>query len=88
MIQSSALTIRDRGQLTIPEEIREAFSWLSVGAVVRLVAVGDEVKMLPYTDANRGVNWVKIREGIVLARSFKGKQGDLAGFIARDRMSH
>lgn len=88
MIQSNALTIRSRGQLTIPDEIREAFSWLSVGAVVRLVGTGEEVKVLPYEIASQRPNWQKIREGLELARSFKGKRGNLSAFIARDRSSH
>lgn len=88
MIQSNALTIRDRGQLTIPNEIREAFTWLSVGAVVQFVSVGEEVKVIPYKHTQKSPNWVKIREGIELARSFTGKRGNLSAFVARDRISH
>lgn len=88
MIQSSALTIRDRGQLTIPDEIRETFAWLSVGAVVQFVGVGEEVKVIPYERTQKSPNWVKIHEGIELARSFIGKRGNLSAFVARDRASH
>ena len=89
-IQSTA-TIRQRGQLTLPDEIREKIAWLSEGSAV-IIATSyskDEIRVTPYRESdNEKIDWGKIWDQIKLARSFKGERGNLAGFIAEDRYRH
>ena len=41
--------IRDRGQMTIPREIREKKSWLSAGSVVTIILVSRyKIVITPY----------------------------------------
>lgn len=83
----SIATIRERGQLTIPGKIREALKWASENFVVRLIVREQEIVLTPYTD-QKETNWDKIWQGIRLARSYKGKRGNLSNFISRDRQLH
>lgn len=89
-IQSTA-TVRQRGQLTLPDEIREKIAWLSEGSAV-IIATSysqNEIRIIPYQRFNKKeINWGKIWDQIKLARSFKGERGNLAGFIAEDRYRH
>ena len=86
---SNTVTIRQRGQLTIPDEIRQQLVWLETGSVVNLVAEHQEVKIRPYSDQPEPqLNWQKIWDNIHLARSFQGKHGNLARFILNDRRHH
>lgn len=83
----SIATIRERGQLTIPGKIREALKWASENFVVRLIVREQEIILTPYTDQKK-TNWDKIWQGIRLARSYKGKRGNLSNFISKDRQLH
>ncbi len=82
--------IRQRGQLTIPDEIRELHPWLAPNSVVTISPVSAEaVVVKPFNDrADQKVDWKKIWDGIRLARSFKGKRGNLSSFVVKDRESH
>lgn len=82
-------TIRQRGQLTIPRDLRDKFKWLSDGSVVAfLVSLGKEVKIVPYEGATGTLDWKSLWEKIKLARTFRGKRGNLSEFIVQDRISH
>jgi bifunctional DNA-binding transcriptional regulator/antitoxin component of YhaV-PrlF toxin-antitoxin module len=84
-------TIRQRGQLTIPDVLREKFSWLREHAVVTIVAspAGEVViRPLGSQTPSDAPDWDDIWRKIRLVRSFKGKRGNLSRFIARDRYSH
>ena len=79
--------IRQRGQLTIPDKIRETFPWLSPSSVVTIVSQKpDEIIIKPH---KKEYNWDKIWKGIRKARSIhgKGKMSTLE-FIQQDRLSH
>lgn len=84
-------TIRNKGQITIPDKIRNDLSWLNTGSVVHIIPLNDQsVVLRPYShdETQEKTNWKKIWDLIALARSFKGKKGNLAAFIARDRETH
>ena len=83
----SIATIRERGQLTIPGKIREALKWASENFVVRLIVREQEIVLTPYTN-QKETNWDKVWQGIRLARSYKGKRGNLSNFISHDRQLH
>ena len=79
--------IRSRGQLTIPDSIRKAISWMNpMSAVTISVVKPDEVVIKPHQSK---VDWDKIWKGIRKARSIhgKGKMSTLE-FIQQDRLSH
>lgn len=82
--------IRQRGQITIPDKIRERISWLAPNSVVTvLTKKEEEIIIKPYTtEVTRKTDWGEIWEGIRLARSFTGKRGNLSKFIEEDRKRH
>ncbi len=79
--------IRDRGQLTIPDSIRQIVSWATpLSAVSISVVKPDEIVIRPHKNE---YDWDKIWEGIRKARAIKGKgRGSLSKFIAEDRYHH
>lgn len=87
-IQTTAI-IRERGQLTIPDKIRRALTWLQPHSVIKFFLIGNEVILKQYqSSATHTLNWKRIWEKIQLARSFKGKKGNLTQFIIEDREKH
>ncbi len=84
-------TIRQRGQLTIPDQVRQKFSWIKENAVVSIFAspVG-EIVIKPFRTrvSSDQPDWDEIWRKIKLVRSFKGRQGNLSQFIAEDRYRH
>lgn len=87
-VQSTAV-IRERGQLTIPDEIREVLSWATPRAVVSLSTTrAEELILRPYRREAKDIEWRKIWESINLSRSFVGKRGNLSQFIVSDREHH
>jgi len=82
------VTIRSRGQITIPERIRTITSWIRVGSVVSVYSDEEEICIKPYNANAQTVNWDDVWEKILLLRSFKGKKGNLSDFIVSDRESH
>lgn len=90
LMQSTAI-VRQRGQLTIPDFIREVTSWIIPGSVVSVLKVNsDEIVIKPnsVTLGEREKSWKETWEKIQLARCFKGKKGNLSKFIAEDRQRH
>ena len=87
---STTAIIRQRGQLTIPDQVRELVPWLAVNSVVTVATTpSQEIIIKPHTqDKSQNVDWDKVWRGIQLARSFKGKRGNLSGLIAEDRETH
>jgi bifunctional DNA-binding transcriptional regulator/antitoxin component of YhaV-PrlF toxin-antitoxin module len=84
-------TIRQRGQLTIPDALREQFSWLKEQSVVMISAspAGEIIiKPLGTRAPSDTPDWDEIWRKIRLVRSFKGKRGNLSRFIAQDRSRH
>ena len=83
--------VRQRGQLTIPEKIRETFRWLTPFSAVTITSQKpDEIVIRPHTQAKKEIDWDKIWEGIRLARAIKGKGKTIsaAEFLQKDRRSH
>lgn len=83
-------TIRNRGQLTIPEEVRRAYGWATVGSVVTISAQKPtEIIIRPYSLISQKIDWEKLWNEIELARSYPSKySGGLSEFIAQDREKH
>jgi AbrB family looped-hinge helix DNA binding protein len=79
--------IRDRGQLTIPDKIRESLDWASPNSVVTIISdKADEIVIKPH---QKKIDWDKIWEGIKASRAIKGKgRGSAAEFLEKDRRSH
>jgi AbrB family looped-hinge helix DNA binding protein len=81
-------TIRQRGQLTIPESIREEFDWAAPGSVVIIEPKKtNEILLRPYSPKKKP-NWNEIWGGIKRARAIKGKSGNLSVAITQDRQKH
>ena len=82
--------IRQRGQLTIPDKIREAFDWLTPSSAITITSQKpDEIVIRPVSASKKAVDWDKIWEGIRKSRAIKGKgRGSLSKFIAEDRYRH
>ena len=85
----TTVTVRQRGQLTIPEEIREQVAWLKEGSVVAVdIKEDNKVELIPYDRHKQQTNWKRLWQMIRLARSIKGPRGNLSQFIAEDRFRH
>jgi len=84
------VVVRQRGQVTIPDDVRNMVAWLSEGSAVGLEMVEKEMLILrPHTKAIvKKFSWNEISKKINLARSFKGQNGNLSGFIIEDRKNH
>ena len=83
-------TIRQRGQLTIPDQVRGMLGWLQTGAVVGIEADKDEVRIKPKIVSKKQTDWDKIWRTIKLTRSFKSQGEDIPAsqFIVEDRQRH
>ena len=79
--------IRDRGQLTIPDSIRQLVSWVSpLSAVTISVRKADEIVITPHQNY---IDWERIWKGIKESRAIKGKgNANAAKFLELDRNSH
>lgn len=84
------VVIRARGQLTVPDRLREFYPWLSPNSVVTVSPVSDkEIVIRPYSSQDsKEIDWEAVWEGMHLARSFRGQKGNISQFIAKDRYSH
>ena len=80
--------IRQRGQITIPESLRQSHDWLKTDSVVLLSTEGEEKLVIKPIHAEKKPDWKKIWRLINLSKSFKGKRGNLSEFIAKDRYRH
>ncbi|MEK9179707.1 MAG: hypothetical protein AAB893_04545 [Patescibacteria group bacterium] len=88
MYTQTTAIIRDRWQLTIPDEIRKMLPWVRPESVVSVeVTAKKELIIKPYVQEKK-LNWKLIWEGIEQARSIKGKRGNLSQFIIEDRERH
>ena len=77
--------IRQRGQLTIPDDIRNALLWASPHSAVTIsVEKSDEIKITPHI-TTQSVDWQAVWNGIQKARIIKGKAGNLSQRINEDR---
>jgi len=84
-------TIRHKGQVTIPDKVRNNLSWLNTGSVVHIIPLNSHtvvVKPYGHEEMKKKTNWDKIWDLISLSRSFEGKNGNLSSFIVEDRNAH
>ena len=88
--------IRERGQLTIPQEIRKALNWPDEAVVVKIVTGEDSfrVERLPISHPQHpqkkltGKEWDKIYQNMEKI-SKSGKQNiKLTNFLRHDRDTH
>lgn len=82
--------IRDRGQLTIPDKMRESHDWTSPNSVVTIISdKSDEIVIKPHGfDVKKETDWNKLWMDIQRVRSYKGKgRGNLSKFVAEDRQT-
>ena len=85
--QATAI-IRERGQLTIPDFIRETLTWATPTSVVTIsTEKPDEIVIRPH-GTKQQTDWDELWNKIKLSRSFKGKRGNLSEFISKDRGRH
>ena len=79
--------IRQRGQLTIPNDIRKLVNWAApMSAVSISVVKPDEIIIRPH---KKEYDWDKIWELVKKSRAITGKgKGSAAQFIEKDRHSH
>jgi len=78
--------IRQRGQITIPDKLREELSWLQVGEVVGLVIEDDEVRVKPKArTGDKAFDYDEFQRRVELARTFEGTRGDLSRAVMEDR---
>ncbi|MBU3979234.1 hypothetical protein KJ980_01635 [Patescibacteria group bacterium] len=83
----NVIIVRDRGQITIPDSIRKAVSWVSpMSAVSITIRKPDEIIIQPH---QKYVDWDKIWKGIHASRAIRGKgKVSAAKFLEKDRQSH
>ncbi len=86
-VQGTAI-IRDRGQLTIPEKIRDVLKWVNSSSVVSLTATSDDELIIKPYGKEEQTDWSKVWLNIDLSRSYKGKKGNLTNIIIKDREKH
>lgn len=83
-----ASIIRDRGQLTIPEEIRDFLDWAKPCSVITIEVTGPSLLTISPQKEAKNISWEEIWDGINLSRSLVGKKCTLSEFIIADRESH
>ena len=81
--------IRDRGQLTIPDKVRESHDWVRSNSIVTILNKSDEIVIKPYNaNTKREIDWDKLWRDIQRVRSYRGKGGgNLSKFIVEDRQT-
>lgn len=85
-MKDSIAIIRDRYQLTIPEEIRKYLAWTAPRKVVRLVLLAEDRFLVePYSEEK--INWQKIWQELAKIKRW-GRKISLAEFVIKDRQSH
>lgn len=81
-------TVRQRGQLTIPDEIRSQLLWINAHKAVRIrMESTKRIVIEPYREEKQ-TDWKKLRAQLARVATYKGKRGNLSQFIARDRYHH
>ncbi|KKW20366.1 MAG: hypothetical protein UY64_C0050G0003 [Parcubacteria group bacterium GW2011_GWA1_51_12] len=85
-------TVRQRGQITIPDKIRSELPWLAGGSVIHIFPIdGKSFVVKPYQhELQKKVDWKKVWQMIRLTRSFKSMRSDVSAsqFVIKDRQRH
>ena len=82
-MQQTTAIIRDRYQLTIPDQIRKYLTWIATQKVVKVVLL-DQEKFLVEPYFERKTNWQEVWERLKKVKT-QGRQISLASFIVKDR---
>lgn len=84
---NNVILVRNRGQITIPDNIRKAISWVApLSAVSISIVKPDEIVIRPHQVK---IDWDMILENIRKSRAIVGKgKGSAFDFIQQDRNSH
>lgn len=77
--------IRERGQLTIPDEIRELRKWAAPASVVTIISEKPDEILIRPQKTQQAFDWDELWNRIYLSRSFRGKRGNLSEFVTKDR---
>ncbi|MEK7565684.1 MAG: AbrB/MazE/SpoVT family DNA-binding domain-containing protein [Patescibacteria group bacterium] len=86
MNYQTTAVIRQRGQLTIPEEVRKIFGWLGKDKVVTIQTSINAVVVKPYSQTNFGsTQWKRAHELVQISHSFVGGKGNISSQISQDR---
>ena len=94
------IKIRDRGQITLPQDLRELFSWLKPGSVIEIEAnkTKDEIVVKPLmkkTESFRNkpykykqkmtMSWKQIRKNLARISKTGNRKANLTEFLIRER---
>lgn len=92
MQMQTTATIRDRWQITIPDEIRKMLEWAKPKSVVSVsITALKELIIKPFESKQEKItDWKEVWGAINEARaiSSKGKKISLSEFIIKDREQH
>lgn len=81
-------TIRQRNQLTIPNQVVEKHAWAKAGSAVTIKTTDKQIIVEPYK-AQEEYDWNKIWAAVKRARSIRGmNKTSLSEFIIKDRETH
>lgn len=81
-------TIRQRNQLTIPNQAVEKHAWAKAGSAVSINITEKQIIVEPY-ESKKVYDWDKIWAAVKRARAIKGKnKTSLSEFIVKDRDTH
>jgi len=84
--------VRDRYQITIPDEVRQLINWAQPKSIISIkVTDKKELIIKPFEPKQEDkVNWEKVWKAIHEARiiSASGKNINLSKFIIKDRQRH
>lgn len=85
--QQTNVIIRQRGQFTLPDRIREKISWLTPGSVITIGIEANKVILSPYS-TRKTVDWDKLWKDLKRVQAFRGRgRGNLSAFIDEDRQT-
>lgn len=97
-IVSETIKVRERGQMTLPENIRRQIDWLNTGSIleIKINPLQDKLIIKPLlsnkSTANKKVfkqnnqpNWNKIKKKLKTIRTWGRQDVNLTEFLINDR---
>lgn len=85
---SATVIVRQRGQITIPDKIREKYPWANPNNVVTIDAAPDNKIIIEPLKEKKNIDWDALWMQLERVRAYKGRRGNLSKFIAEDRYKH
>ena len=74
--------VSEKGQLTLPVEIRKKLN-ISKGSYVRIAIIGEEIRLIPETKSLSSLRGIVKVKG---EQDFKAIRGPVMGEVARERI--